>query len=195
MPKTGLFSACLSANVPGLSIVPVAIAYDVVLEDRILARQGVKRRQRAFSRELAEMVRYAVGYRSRAFITFGHPIPIESYDESRRSVLDLAQQVRRACGRLYKVVPTAVLASAMRPSITRADLISRIAAILDTLRAVGANLAMTSAEEVLATGVDPLEARGVILVESGRFRVRDRYVLRYYARSIEHLLAPAGSTH
>jgi hypothetical protein len=58
-PKTGLFSAALSANVPGLVIVPVAVAYDLVLEDHILARQGVKRAQRAFSRELAEMVRSA----------------------------------------------------------------------------------------------------------------------------------------
>ena len=33
-----------------------------------LARQRVKRSQRPFSHELAEMVRYAVGYRSRAFV-------------------------------------------------------------------------------------------------------------------------------
>ena len=68
---------------------PVAIAYDLVLEDHILARQGVKRTQRPFSRELAEMVRYAVGYRSRAFVTFGAPIPLAGIDaESRRDVLD-----------------------------------------------------------------------------------------------------------
>ena len=55
-------------------IIPAAIAYDLVLEDHILARQRVKKRQRPFARELAEMVRYAVGYRSRAFVTFGAPI-------------------------------------------------------------------------------------------------------------------------
>ena len=36
-----------------------------------------------FTRELAEMVRYAVGYRSRAFVTFGAPIPVA--DCRRRS--------------------------------------------------------------------------------------------------------------
>jgi glycerol-3-phosphate O-acyltransferase len=195
-PKTGLFSACLSASVPGLAIVPVAVAYDLVLEDHILARQGTKRRQRPFARELAEMVRYAVGYRSRAFVTFGHPIPVDGYDaESRRSVLDLAHVVRKECGRLYKVLPTAVLAAAMRPSIARADLRARIDAVLDTLRAVGANLGVASAEEVLAQAVEPLEARGVIVAEPDRFRVRERNVLRYYARSLDHLLAPSGSTH
>jgi glycerol-3-phosphate O-acyltransferase len=195
-PKTGLFGACLSANVPGLVIVPVAVSYDLVLEDHILARQGTKRRQRPFTRELAEMVRYAVGYRSRAFVTFGHPIPVDGYDpESRRSVLDLAHVVRKECGRLYKVLPTAVLAAAMRPSIARADLKARINAVLETLRAVGANLAVTSADEVMAQAVEPLEARGVIVAEPDRFRVRERNVLRYYGRSLEHLLSPAGSTH
>ena len=195
-PKTGLFGACLSANVRGLTIVPVAVAYDIVLEDHILARQGTKRRQRPFTRELAEMVRYAVGFRTRAFVTFGHPIPVDDYDpESRRSVLDLAHLVRRECGRLYKVLPTAVLAAAMRPSIARADLDARIDAILDTLRAVGANLGVRSADEVVTLAAEALEARGIIVVEPGRFRVRERNVLRYYARSLEHLLSPAGSTH
>ena len=195
-PKTGLFSACLSANVPGLVIVPVSVAYDLVLEDHILARQRVKRTQRAFTRELAEMVRYAVGYRSRAIVTFGRPIPLDSYDaESRRSVLDLAHLVQREIGRLYKVVPTAVLAAGMRPSIARADLRDRLAAILETLRATGANLDVQSAEEVLDSATEPLETRGIIAVEDGVYRVRERHVLRYYARSLQHLLSHAGATH
>jgi len=195
-PKTGLFSACLAAGIPGLVIVPVAVAYDLVLEDHVLARQRVKRGQRAFSRELAEMVRYAVGYWSRAFVTFGRPISLETYDvESRRSVLDLAHRVQQEIGRLVKVVPTAVLAAAMRPSIARADLESRITAILDTLGATGANLAVHTAADVLAQATEPLEARGIIVVEHGRYRVRERNVLRYYGRSIQHLIAPEGATH
>src|SRR5256885_5497496 len=74
--KTGLFNAALSADHPDLVIIPTAIAYDLVLEDRILAHQRSKKRQRPFSREIAEMVRYAVGYRSRAFVTFGAPMTI-----------------------------------------------------------------------------------------------------------------------
>ncbi|HQZ40322.1 MAG TPA: 1-acyl-sn-glycerol-3-phosphate acyltransferase [Vicinamibacterales bacterium] len=194
--KTGLFSACLGAGVPGMSLVPVAVSYDLVLEDRVLARQRVKRAQRAFSRELAEMVRYAVGYRSRAFVTFGCPIALDPYDgESRRSVLDLAHLVQQEIGRLYKVVPTAVLAAAMRPSIATSDLSSRITAILDTLAAGGANLAVHTATDVLQQATEPLEARGIIVVEQGRYRVRERTVLRYYGRSVQHLLAAGGATH
>src|SRR6186997_2455148 len=70
-PKTGLLHAALQAEVPNLLFVPCAVAYDLVLEDHILAHQQVKRKQRPFTRELTEMVRYAVGYKSRAFVTYG----------------------------------------------------------------------------------------------------------------------------
>ena len=119
--KTGLIHAALTADGANLVIMPNAIAYDLVLEDHILARQGVKKLQRPFTRELAEMVRYAVGYRSRAIVTFGAPIAVDHrMAESRSDVLELTRLVRAKIGALVKVMPTAVFASAMRPSVTRA---------------------------------------------------------------------------
>jgi glycerol-3-phosphate O-acyltransferase len=196
-PKTGILHAALQSEHPRLLIVPTAVAYDLVLEDYVLARQRVKRGQRAFSREVAEMVRYAVGYRSRAFVTFGKAIDVEGVDaNSRRAVLDLAHTVMKSVGRLYKVLPTAVAAAAMRPSITRRELDERASAIVETLASVGANLGVTSGPQAIDAALEPLEARGVIVVEGGRVRVRDRNVLRYYARSLEHLLeSPSPHTH
>ena len=111
-------------------------------------------------------------------------------------MLEFTHSVMAAIGRLYKVLPTAVVANAMRPSITRRDLQARADAILDTLRSNGANLGVHSGAEALDTGLEPLEARGIIVVERGRFRVRDRNVLRYYARTLDHLLAsPSRRTH
>jgi hypothetical protein len=165
------------------------VSYDLVLEDRVLARQRVKRSQRPFSRELAEMVRYAVGYKSRAFVSFGTPIPVSGIDpESRRAVLDLSHEVMRAIGAVYKVLPTAVVASAMRPSTTRRELEQRADALLDTLRAAGANLGVASGAHAVDAALEPLESRGILVVNRGRVRVRNRNVLRYYARSIHHLL-------
>src|SRR4030095_3234152 len=93
--KTGLIHAALTANCSNLVIVPTAIAYDLVLEDHVLARQRVKKQQRPFAREVAELVRYAVGYWSRAFVTFGAPIPASDYDhESRSSVMQLTRLIR-----------------------------------------------------------------------------------------------------
>ena len=196
-PKTGLMLAALQAGQPRMVILPTAVSYDLVLEDRVLARQRVKRVQRPFSRELAEMVRYAVGYRSRAFVTFGAPMVVDGIDtESRREVLEFTHQVMATVGRLVKVLPTGVIAHAMGPSITRGDLAQRADAILDTLRAAGANLGVTSGAEALDQGIEPLEARGIIVSERGRLRVRDRNVLRYYAHTLDHLLAsPSRRTH
>jgi glycerol-3-phosphate O-acyltransferase len=189
-PKTGLLHAALQARRPDSVIVPMAVAYDLVLEDRILAHQVTKRRSRPFAREVAEMVRYAVGYQSRAFVTFGTPIPLSGYDaDSRREVMALAHLTRDTIGKLYKVLPTAVVAAAMRPSIGRRELETRADGIIESLAAVGANLGVGSGKQAVEEGADPLVARGVIHVErGGRFRVRERTLLRYYTRTLEHLL-------
>ena len=190
-PKTGLLHAALQAQRPDTVILPMAVAYDLVLEDRILAHQAAKRHQRPFAREVAEMVRYAVGYQSRAIVTFGAPIPLVGYDpESRRDVMALAHQVRDTIGMLHKVLPTAVVAAALRPSITRRELETRCDAILETAAAGGANMGVHSGREAVAAAAEPLEARNIIHIErGGRFRIRERTVLRYYARSIQHLIA------
>ena len=192
--KTGILHAVLQSGVQNVVLVPVAIAYDLVLEDRAISRQGVKKRQRPFTYELAEMVGLAVGYRSRAYVTFGPAIEAGGYDpDSRKDALDLAHLTRDTIGRLFKALPTAIVASAMRPSITPADLASRVDAALEHLQAAGANLLLRDVKHAVEDGVSRLEQRGVIQAETDRLRVRDRNVLRYYARSIQHLL-PASST-
>lgn len=192
MPKTGLLHAAVQAEVPNAVVVPIAVAYDLILEDHILPHQATNRRSRPFSREIAEMVRYAVGYQSRAFVTFGKPIPLEGHDpQSRRDVMALGQYIRETIGLLYKVLPTAIVAAAMRPSISRRDLESRADQLIDAMRQAGANLAVQTGRDAVESGAAMLAARGIIHVErGGRCRVRERTVLRYYARTIQHLLVP-----
>jgi glycerol-3-phosphate O-acyltransferase len=199
-PKTGLLHAALQAERSDSVILPLAVAYDLVLEDHILPHQAKKGGSRPFAREVAEMVRYAVGYQSRAFVTFGKPIPLAGYDpESRRDIMTLAQDTRDAIGRLYKVLPTAVVAAAMRPSITRRELESRCDGLVEILTQGGANMAVHSGREAVDLGAPALSDRNIIHLErGGRYRVRERTVLRYYARTLQHLLtAPrrAGRTH
>ncbi len=137
------------------------------------------------------MVRLAVGYKSRAWVTFGTPIRMDEYDpESRRDVLDLAHRTRDEIGRLYKVLPTSLVAAAMQPSITRKDLESRVEDLLGRLREAGANLGVDGAREAVDEGIGHLKRRRVIMYERGRYRVRDRGVLRYYGRMIGHLVSP-----
>jgi glycerol-3-phosphate O-acyltransferase len=189
MPKTGLLHAALQADRrEEMVVIPTAIAYDLVLEDRILAHQGAMRRRRAFAREVAEMVGTAVGYRTRAFVTFGAPIPLAGWNpDARRDVMALAHATRDAIGRQHKVLPTAIVARVVRPSLRMADLPPRIATLLETLDRAGANLDITDPQTIAERGVGALEARGVLVRERQLIRVRDRMVLRYYGRSLDHL--------
>jgi len=191
-PKTGLLQAALLADRRSLFVLPMAIAYDLVLEDVMLSRQAVKRRQRPFSQELAEMVRHAVGYHSRAFVTFGPAIPLAEYDpESRRDLVSLAHRIQGDVGRLYKVLPTALVATAIQPHMSRSELAGRIDNILERLAKIEANIGVKNGRQAAEDGAAMLADRGVLVAERQRLRIRDRIALRYYARTIEHLLAPA----
>jgi glycerol-3-phosphate O-acyltransferase len=190
-PKTGLLQAALLANRASLSIVPVAIAYDLVLEDRMLSREAVRRHKRPFSQELAEMARHAVGYRSRAFVSFGPPIALGPYDpEARRDLVALAHRVQDAVGLQHKVLPTALVSAAWRQRCTRDDLVSRLDEWLPMLRDRGANLVTADARAAVDEGLERLGERGILVREGDRVRVRDRLTLRYYARTLQHLLRP-----
>lgn len=194
-PKTGLLQAALWADRAELSVVPMAVAYDLVLEDRILSRQASRKGKRPFAQEVAEMARHAVGYRSRAFVSFGAPIPLGPFNpESRRDLVTLTHHIHDAIGLLYKVLPTALVAAAARPQMTLDELRSHVDGLMDTVKAVGANLSVASASEAVEDGIERLSGRGVVVVEAGRLRVRDRIVMRYYARTIQHLL-PAKAAH
>jgi glycerol-3-phosphate O-acyltransferase len=196
-PKTGLLQAALQADRETLSVVPMAVSYDLVLEDRILSREAVRRKSRPFTQELTEMIRHAVGYRTRAFVTFGPAIPLAEYDpESRRDLVSLVHRIQHDVGRLYKVLPTALVASAMRPQITRSELSARVDDVIAVCAAEHGNLAVKNGREAVDEGVEALIERGVLVAERQKLRVRDRVVLRYYARTIEHLTAgKARTTH
>ena len=61
--------------------------------------------------------------------------------------MDLARLVQDTIGRLHKVLPTAVLAAAMRPAIEQRDLEQRADEIVGILRAGGANMGVRSGRE------------------------------------------------
>jgi hypothetical protein len=81
----------------------------------------------------------------------------------------------------------------MRPSIARRELEASVDALIEVLKAEGANLAVFTGRQAVEEATDLLVARNIIHVErGGRFRVRERTVLRYYARTLQHLLTRPG---
>ena len=82
----------------------------------------------------------------------------------------------------------------MRPSVERRELEDRIDQLIEILRLANANLDVTTGRAALEAATEPMETRGILVVEGDRYRVRERTVLRYYARTIEHLLKDRGSS-
>jgi hypothetical protein len=76
----------------------------------------------------------------------------------------------------------------MRRSITKRELEHRADSVIDTLRSAGANFGVATGAHAVEAALEPLESRGILVMNRGRVRARNRNVLRYYARSIEHLL-------
>ena len=80
--------------------------------------------------------------------------------------------------------------------MTRAALAQAIDELIAICAAEGANLAASSGRQAADDGVARLVERGVLVEERQQLRVRDRIVLRYYARTIQHLLhRPRRTTH
>ena len=122
---------------------------------------------------------------------------LKGYDpDSRRDVMALAHLTRDTIGRLYKVLPTAVVSAALRPGMDPARARAACA---------GGDRRRGGRRREPGSHVGPRgrragrraarEARGIVHVErGGRFRVRERTVLRYYARTLSHLLASERRT-
>jgi hypothetical protein len=67
--------------------------------------------------------------------------------------------------------------------------------LIGVLDQQGANLAVRSGRQAVDEGLARLGDRGVLVVDGPRIRVRNRIVLRFYARTIEHLLRRGRTTH
>jgi hypothetical protein len=74
--------------------------------------------------------------------------------------------------------------------MTRTELAGRIDELIENFRQQGANLAVKTGRQAVEEGVEALVERGVLVAARPHLRVRDRIVLKYYARTIEHLVSP-----
>ena len=192
--KTGLIHAALHGELHDL--------VDPSDRDRLRSRARGSRPRAAARQEAPAAVRSRAGRDGalRGRLPLARLRHLRRADSGRRlrsairaaTSLELTRLIARAHRRAStRCCRRAVFAAAMRPSITRRDLEARIDQLIEELAAKRANLGVTSGREAVDEAAEPLETRGIIVVERGRFRVRDRNVLRYYARTIEHLLAHA----
>jgi hypothetical protein len=72
--------------------------------------------------------------------------------------------------------------------------VTRVGPVVDALAAAGANLDERDPGRIVDRGLRALVSRGIVVRARQVYRVRDRIVLRYYQRTIDHLVHPSKRT-
>lgn len=222
-PKLGLLDCLVRvAREPGFArpihVVPAAINYDRVLEDRSLLREIQAPEARSSRREqLGEVLSYVTKVSARfllrrarrygrACIRFGRPLSVSDWLASRPGVLELPRDQRlprireladQVMGRIAGLMPvtavplaSAALLQAEGAQLSRAGLEAGIDDVRFVLRGAGAACDERDSADVLERALVMLTLRHVVACEGDRFRVDHAQdrLLSYYANSIAHFL-------
>jgi glycerol-3-phosphate O-acyltransferase len=207
--KLGLLSYIVAGYTPGgrdVVFVPVGIAYDRVLEDRILTKAAEQGNRRfptnpfaivfgALSITLRVLLRRFKGFGTAA-ASFGDPVSLSDFMLHHHSTTTeaLGRHLMAAIVQVVPVVPVPVVAAALlgRPA-SRAALTQAVQALLVQLEAAGAVLKLPpeGIEATVAEGLTPLMARGLIGADLQPTEGSQR-VLDFYSASVLQRLQPAA---
>ena len=206
--KLGLLSYIVAGYTPGgrdVVFVPVGIAYDRVLEDRILTKAAQDGNRRfpanpfaivvgALSITLRVVLRRFKGFGTAA-ASFGDPVSLSNFMQHHHSTTTeaLGRHLMAAIVRVVPVVPVPVVAAALlgRPA-SRAALAQAVQALLVQLEAAGAVLKLPpeGIDATVAEGLTPLIARGLIGADLRPTAGAER-ILDFYSASVMQRLQPA----
>lgn len=197
--KLGLLSYMVEGWRPeerDVVFVPVGLAYDRVLEDRVLVEAAAKGTRRFRNRPLwvaGHALRFlfarAMG-RSRGFGTaaagFGAPLSLRAFVAAGGTVEGLGMALMQRIAAVVPVLPVPLVAAALGEGATsRAELLARMQALAGRLEAQGAVLKLPpqGMERALEEGLAPLIARGLV---SERLQplAPARPLLDFYAASV-----------
>ncbi len=214
-PKLGILSYILGAWQPGgrdVVFVPVALAYDRVVEDRVLVAahlDGSRRFRASFwsiAKFVGRQVRRALRGRFQRFgtasVAFGVPLSLSEFLAAPRpdAVAGLAEAIMTRIARNVPILPVPLLAAALGEDqrISRDDLVERAEALAEHLRGAGIHLELPdgSVRSAIAQGVELLTLRKVMREGDGQISVNEaeKGLIGFYAAPVyQHLSAIAAS--
>jgi glycerol-3-phosphate O-acyltransferase len=175
--------------------VPVGLAYDRVLEDRVLveaAASGTRRFRNRPIRVAWHAARFLCARllgRTRGFGTaaagFGPPLSLRDHLAAGGTVKALGARLMGAISAVVPVLPVPLVARALgEGAATREALVARVAADIARLQAAGAVLRLPSeAAAVVEEGLAPLIRRGLVTGDLQPV-ARHRALLAFYAASV-----------
>lgn len=208
--RMGILSYILAGFDPAgrdVVFVPVGLAYDRVLEDRLLTEAAATGTRRFRARPLsiaafvARMVWRRLRGRFHGFGTvaagFGAPLSLRGWmataqDHSAEALgADLMARIALA----VPVAPVPLVAAVVAGGgVTRADLPDRVQALAARLEAAGAVLALPREGGAAEAGLAPLIARGILAEGPAGLEPRDPALLAFYAAGVGQRLEADAAT-
>jgi glycerol-3-phosphate O-acyltransferase len=197
--KLGLLSYIVEGWTPeerDVVFVPVGLAYDRVLEDRVLveaAASGTRRfRNRPFWVAMhavrflwAKARGHTKGFGTAA-AAFGAPVSLREHLAVGGTIAGLGDRLMLAIAKVVPVLPVPLVAEALGDGATsREELSGRVEALIGRLKAAGAVLKLPpqGVSSVLEEGLGPLIGRGLV-TEDLQPVAAERALLSFYAASI-----------
>ncbi|MCU0902529.1 MAG: 1-acyl-sn-glycerol-3-phosphate acyltransferase [Tabrizicola sp.] len=197
--KLGLLSYIVEGWEPGdrdVVFVPVGLAYDRVLEDRVLV-EAAKAETRRFRNRPLWVAFHAMGFlwarfrgRTKGFGTaaagFGAPVSLRAHLAAGGTVTDLGERLMGAIAAVVPVLSVPLVARALgEGAASREELADRISALVARLRAAGAVLKLPpqGLDAALEEGLKPLIQRGLVS-EALQPIPQGRDLLAFYAASV-----------
>ena len=203
--KLGLLSYIMAGYDPAgrdVVFVPVGLAYDRVLEDKVLLAAAVSGARRFGVNPVRVLVKAGVAVlrvitgRYRRFGTaaaaFGAPLSLRAYltEVPDGAAEGLAERMMQAIERVVPVVPVCLVAAALteRPA-DRADLLSTMTRLASALEARGANLKLApqGMQATLDEGLAMLIARRIVGADLQQAASQSA-LLQFYAASVQQRL-------
>jgi glycerol-3-phosphate O-acyltransferase len=185
--KMGLLSYIKSGFDPAgrdVVFVPVGLAYDRVLEDRVLT-EAAEAGTRKFRARLGVMLRFGAKLlwqklRGRfqgfgiAAAGFGAPLSLRDWlaQGPERDTEALGQDLMARISASVPILPVPLMAAVLcKGAATQAELAQRAEGLVQDLRTKGAVLRIGKMADLVQEGMAPLMARGFVAEESGRVQI------------------------
>ena len=197
--KLGLLSYIVEGWAPeerDVVFVPVGLAYDRVLEDRVLVAAAAEGTRRFRNRPLwvaGHALRFLVARmlgRTKGFGTaaagFGAPLSLRAFVAAGGTVEGLGAALMTRIAAVVPVLPVPLVAAALgEGAASRDELLARVQALVARLEAAGAVLKLPpqGMERTLEEGLAPLVARGLVTPQLQPVAA-EKALLAFYAASV-----------
>ena len=189
-PKLGILKAILESQNKDVSIIPVAVNYEQVLEDRVLTAIATKKNQRRFTDEAKELFNICFNYSpakkdgkrrysSKAYVNFASPIKIRDYSAKRSDLKNLAWRIIEEIRSSKHPSSTSIVAAAtLNTSVNSNE--AKMSEIEKNILKISSDI-----NEVMKEGIDYFISRNTLSVKGGIVSIKEPKILEYYANGLQ----------